>query len=130
MKTFSEKQTLAITAARIAGLLRALYHETEFVDTKPQILLETEYLPLYCQLQDICFNSKGEIRWLLLNALEKTNDKHQDIVVYKTDLGFGIEMRGRVRLEVASKLEARVPGELFNYDFPSVIRSKMTQAVA
>lgn len=124
MKTFSEKQTLAITAARIAGLLRALYHETEFVETEPQILLETEYLPLYAQLQDLCFNSKGEIRWLLLNELEKINGKHQDIVAYKTEYGLGISIRNKVQLEIASKLEAKVPGSVLAYDFPSTMRAK------
>lgn len=126
MKTFSEKQTLAITAARIAGLLRALYHETEFVETAPQVLFETEYLPVYCQLQDLCFTKQGELKWLLLNAIEQTNDRYRDIEIYKSTLGFGISLRGKVQLEVASKLEARVPGTLFDYDFPSAIRSKMS----
>ncbi|CAM8750785.1 hypothetical protein CENTIMANUS_00182 [Klebsiella phage vB_KpM_Centimanus] len=128
MITFNEKQTLAITAARIAGLLRALYHETEFVDTPAQTLLETEYFPLYSQLQDLSFNRKGEIKWLLLNAIETSNDKYQDIEFYKTELGIGIQIRGKVRIEVASRQEALRPGKEIFFDFPSEIRAKMAVA--
>lgn len=128
MITFNEKQTLAITAARIAGFLRALYHETEFVDTPAQALLETEYFPLYSQLQDLSFNRKGEIKWLLLNAIEASNDKYQDIEFYKTTLGVGIQIRGKVRVEVASRQEALRPGKEIIYDLPSVIRAKMAIA--
>lgn len=128
MITFTDKQTLAITAARIAGLLRALYHETEFVDTPAQILFETEYYPLYAQLQDIAFDRKGDIKWLLLNAIENTNDKYRDIECYKTDLGIGIQIRKTVRIEVASRREALRPGKEVAFDFPSEIRIKMAEA--
>lgn len=127
---FSEKQVLAITAARIAGLIRALYHETEFVDTNPQTLLETEYLPLYSQLQSLAFDKAGNINWALLDFIELSNNKYKDIEIYKTELGIGIQIRGKIRVEVASEIEARRPGFEDGFDFPSTIREKMAACVA
>ncbi|ATA65611.1 hypothetical protein 2050HW_00276 [Serratia phage vB_SmaM_ 2050HW] len=114
---FTEKQTRSITAARIAGLVQALAHEVAMFGRDPQTLLETEYLPLYSQLQDLGFNAKGDIKWMLLQDLERSHG----IAFHKTDLGFGFQFKG-LTLEVASKIEAQ--NSTGGKDFPSVIRNR------
>lgn len=130
MINFNDKSILDITAARCLGLIRSLFHETEFVNTDPQTLLETEYLPLYSQLQDLCFNKDGGIKWLFLNTIEEQSylRDFREVDFYKTDVGFGFTVRGKVRFEVASKLEAAVPGQDNVFDMPTTLRLKSQNA--
>lgn len=111
---FSDKQNRDITAARLAGLIQAMVHEIDMFGRDPQTLLETEYLPLYSQLQELGFTDRGEIKWLLINSLERNHG----VIFHKTTLGFGFEYRGQL-FEVASKIEAR-SGDRFQ--FPSELR--------
>lgn len=121
MKTnFADKHVLEITAARCVGLIRSIYVDPLFDGKNAQALLESEYVTLYAQLQEICFFNNGELRWALPLAMEKLDG----VLVYKTELGLGISLHEKMHIEIASKLEALAPGKGNVYDFPSVIREK------